>query len=181
MIQEIVAPATEEWRAIAGYEGRYEVSNLGRVKSLLAANNVKRIHIKPQRLTSGKRGKYLRVNLYKDGHHLTVCVHKVVAEAFVGPCPVGLTVNHKDTIKTHNYDTNLEYITGVNNTAHSVANRLHAYGERNGKAKLTDNDIPMIRHRAKGGESAYRIAKDYMMSEVAISDVITRKHWRHIP
>jgi NUMOD4 motif/HNH endonuclease len=180
MIQINVAEATEEWRAVVGYEGRYEVSSFGRVRSLIGANDVLRIHIKLQRMTGGKRGKYLRVNLYKNGTHLTMSVHKLVAEAFIGPCPPGWTVNHKDTIKTHNFSTNLEYLTGIDNTAHSVANRLHAYGERNGRCKLQEEDIPIIRQRVKNGESCYRVAKDYPVSETVIVRIVDRRLWKHV-
>ena len=102
----------ETWKSIAGYEGIYEVSDQGRVKSLKFG---KEKILKPRDNNWG----YLQVNLYKDGHVKTVKVHRLVAEAFI-PNSQGLeTVNHKDEVKTNNVASNLECMTRGDNVAYS--------------------------------------------------------------
>lgn len=109
----------EYWKPVLGYEGLYEVSNLGRVKSL--DRWVKGIYNSVQL----KRGKiikprktwdnYIVVNLSKDGKMKTVKVHRLVAQAFL-PNPDNLPqVNHKDEDKNNNTVDNLEWCTNLYN------------------------------------------------------------------
>ena len=107
---------TETWKAIAGYEGLYEVSNLGRVKSLKYG---KEKILKPGKNTGG----YLQVSLFKDGKTSNLRVHRLVAEAFI-PNPKGLaTINHKDEVKTNNAATNLEWMSQKDNINYGTHNK----------------------------------------------------------
>lgn len=178
MIQENVADTTEEWRAVPNYEDRYEVSNIGRVRSLLDFTGKKRIKIKSTRLVNKR---YRRVTLYKHGEQWTITVHQLVALCFIGPPPKGMTVNHIDTIKLNNHLSNLEYITQRDNTAHSVKNRLHAYGARNGRCKLKEEDIPRIRWLIKSGVPTLRITEEFGVSDSVILNIAKGKLWKHIP
>ena len=102
----------ENWKAITGYEGIYEVSDQGRVKSLKYG---KEKILKPRKTTWG----YLLVSLCKDGHTKQTYVHRIVSEAFI-PNPQGLeTVNHKDEDKTNNFASNLEWMSQEDNVAYS--------------------------------------------------------------
>lgn len=101
----------EMWKPISGYEGLYEVSNFGRVKSLKFG--------KEKILTPGNYKGYLSVQLCKDGKRKMMRVHRLVAEAFI-PNPNKLeTVNHKDEDKTNNSANNLEWMSSVDNVAYS--------------------------------------------------------------
>lgn len=94
----------EQWKNIKGYDGKYQVSDLGRVRSLKFGK---------ERVLVGCKQKYgyLLVNLCKDGKVKTCLLHRLVAEAFI-PNPYGLTeVNHKDEDKTNNAVSNLEWCT----------------------------------------------------------------------
>lgn len=102
----------ETWKAIDGYEGHYEVSDLGRVRSMKYG---KEKILKLCKTTNG----YLRVGLRKDGQKKMSLVHRLIAEAFI-PNPNNLeTVNHKDEIKTNNAAINLEWMSREDNVAYS--------------------------------------------------------------
>lgn len=102
----------EHWKSITGYEGLYEVSDLGRVKSL--KHGKERI-MKPGKTSSG----YLKVILCKDGKLKHSKIHRLVAKAFI-PNPNNLeTVNHKDEVKTNNVASNLEWMSREDNVAYS--------------------------------------------------------------
>ena len=111
----------EQWRPVKGYEGLYEVSSLGRVKSLnYNRTGVEKI-LKPG-MTSG----YLQVGLYKDGEVKHFYVHRLVAEAFL-PNPEGLTeVNHKDENKENNVVGNIEWASRLYNNNYGTRNKRAA-------------------------------------------------------
>ena len=107
---------TETWKAIAGFEGLYEVSNLGRVRSLKFG---KEKILKQQKNNDG----YLQVGLHKDGHAKQTYVHRLIAEAFI-PNPNNLdTVNHKDEVKTNNAASNLEWMSRKDNINYGTRNK----------------------------------------------------------
>lgn len=115
----------EEWRPVKDYEGRYEVSNLGRVRSLdhKAERIINGVHndidVKGRLLTPRiiRKG-YLRVCLSKHDY----LVHRLVANAFV-PNPDNLPqVNHIDEDKTNNRADNLEWVTNKENSDHGTRN-----------------------------------------------------------
>ena len=110
----------EEWRDIKGYEGKYQVSNLGRVKSLKDSKENYREKILSN--STDKRG-YSNVNLYKNGKRNYFKVHRLVAEAFI-PNPNNYPqVNHKDENKTNNCVSNLEWCTHEYNINYGTRNK----------------------------------------------------------
>ena len=115
----------EIWRPIDGFEGLYEVSNLGRVKSCDRFVNSKggtRLH-KGKVLKQAKDGGgYLQVNLCKDGKPTAVKVHRLVWEGFNGKIPEGMQVNHIDEDKTNNSLDNINLMTPKQNVNWGTGN-----------------------------------------------------------
>ena len=109
----------EIWKDIAGYEGLYQVSNLGKVRSLQYGNRdeVRELYLKPH-----TRG-YLQVELHKNGSRKMFTVHRLVAMAFVDGYEETKLVNHIDEDKQNNVSTNLEWVTASQNVLHSISHR----------------------------------------------------------
>lgn len=115
----------EIWRDIKGYEGHYQISNFGRVKSLsrtivdaIGSRKSKEIIMK-QKVNAGG---YLVVNLSKCGKYKTLFIHRLVAEAFVNNPYKLPQVNHKDENKFNNCEWNLEWCTPVYNSNYGTRN-----------------------------------------------------------
>ena len=108
---------SEIWKDIEGYDGKYQVSNLGRVRSMWRNNQYKNkigtpTVLKPSIDSHG----YVQVHLTKNGVPKTVLLHRLVAEAFI-PNPDNLPqVNHKSEVKTENFVENLEWCDGKYNS-----------------------------------------------------------------
>ena len=109
----------ELWKDIEGYEGLYQVSNTGKVRSLRYRNRdeIKELSLKPH-----SRG-YLQIELHKDGMRKTFTVHRLVAKAFVEGYQEGKEVNHIDENKRNNTVDNLEWVSPSQNVLHSISHR----------------------------------------------------------
>lgn len=110
----------ESWLPIPGYEGCYEVSNLGRVRSLPRNTTFGRI-LAQDILHAGHR----RVTLYRDGRRSRIFVHRLVLLAFVGPCPEGMECRHLNGDSADNRLANLTYGTRSENTLDDVRHGKH--------------------------------------------------------
>ena len=117
----------EVWKDIAGYEGLYQISNLGRVKSLEREVKVGRgtrhqaeLIVKQETLNNG----YLRVRLSKNGDMSGYLVHRLVAKMFIPNVANWTEVNHKNGVKTDNYVENLEWISHKENMRHAFRTGL---------------------------------------------------------
>lgn len=115
---------SEEWRPVVGYEGLYEVSDLGNVRSMARCVDNGRGWKRPYRakekaLQKNNHG-YLIVGLYSKGKAKLMSVHRLVAEAFIPNPENKAEVNHIDGNKTNNCVWNLEWATRTENACHSV-------------------------------------------------------------
>lgn len=111
----------EIWKDIKGFEGRYQISNLGRVKSMISNHNGKNNDVVNNYILKFHydRGGYQKVTLIESSKKYRYClVHRLVAAAFIGN-PDGMQINHKDGIKTNNNVDNLEICTQSYNTIHA--------------------------------------------------------------
>ena len=128
----------EEFRPIEGYEGLYEIGNLGTVVSLRKTYGKCVITGRYVLKEIEHRDGYRKVNLYRCGKMKTVQIHRLVAKAFI-PNPYNLReVNHKNGNKTDNRVENLEWCTSQYNTKHAYDNNL---GNLKAKADLNLNRI----------------------------------------
>lgn len=136
----------EVWKDIAGYEGLYQVSNLGNVRSLNWRNTktAKNLFLKPH-----NKG-YLQVELAKNGTKKSFVVHRLVANAFLNN-PLGYTeVNHKDENKKNNNAKNLEWCDRSYNVLYSIKNRKNADHRKYFGRKSKNADIK-VQQIAKDG------------------------------
>lgn len=124
----------EVWRPVVGYEDAYEVSNRGRVRQTgKVRSNASSHRLMKQNLFKGRN--YLYVGLCPNGlgsQNIAKCqkkipVHVLVAEAFLGPRPSGLVVNHKDGCSLNNWAENLEYCTTAGNSHHAFKTGLAVF------------------------------------------------------
>ena len=134
---------TEKWRPIIGFYGLYEVSDQGRVKSLARTLSLDRIdkggrRSVRERILSRKRvGRYAYVSLSMNGVVKTALVHRLVLEAFVGPCPDGMQCRHFPDRDGHNNSLkNLSWGTPTENQADRFVHKTDDRGKRK-KRRLT--------------------------------------------
>jgi len=165
----------EEWRPIPGHEGRYEVSSLGRVRSLRYKRQTARVE--PLRL-SVNRGGYQIVSLNIAGRDKTFHVHRLVATVFHGPCPAGFQAAHLDNVRTNNVPGNLRWVTAKENHSHKIAHGTQQIGEKNPFAKLTEDAVRLIRS-VRGGTK--ELAARFGVGYGAIQAVRRGERWKHIP
>lgn len=154
-----------QWKPIKNYEGLYEVSNTGLVRSVDRIDCVgKRQKGKILRLNNTE--KYLRVVLCKDGTPKTFYIHRLVAITFISNEENYKCVNHKDGNKLNNNVENLEWCTYSHNMKHAFSNGLAKPWNK----KLFDKDIKRI-VSLKGHISGKKVAKDYSVSAALIYQI----------
>ena len=174
----------EFWKDIVGYEGRYQVSNNGNVKSLARITesrkgvfqNKKEVILKS--FDSG-RG-YLKYKLCSSGEK-TISAHKLVAMAFIENPENKSQINHLNGLKKDNRACNLEWCTGSENVIHSLNNNLKISqkGSEHGMSKLTEKNVLEIRKIGRT-KTLKEIGKIYNVDASSISLVLLNKIWKHI-
>ena len=164
----------EIWKDVVGFEGIYQVSNLGKVKSLKFGKE------KYLSITKSSIG-YLNTKLQLNKKNKSFLVHRLVAETFIKnefnkPC-----VNHINGIKTDNRIENLDWCTHKENTEHSLKNDLIKTGCNRKQSKLSLKDIEYIRKNYKEKDKkngGYKLAEMFGVSRNCISNVVKNKTYR---
>lgn len=166
----------ELWLPVLGYEGLYEVSSEGRVRSLAGRRSgrvLKSRVLKPFNI----RG-YCLVGLSRNGVTKTFQVHRLVMCSFTGLEPL-LEVNHKDGNKSNNRHTNLEWVTHRENIDHAHReNLVDTRGEKNFKHKLLEEDVRVI--LLPFVESNVQLAEIFDVSPATITHIKLGQTWRHL-
>jgi hypothetical protein len=165
-------PPTEEWRVIPGFD-RYEVSSWGRVRRLTPYRSTTVGKILK---TDRQRGGHLLVRLGMGGGKVTaMSVHRLVALAFVGPAPSAAhLVAHSDGTPAHNWANNVSWKTHRQNMADRIVHGTDPSGERNPNAKLSDDDVRLIRAWSRIGETKHAVlARLFNVSDSHIHSIVT--------
>ena len=149
----------EVWRDIPGFPG-YQASSLGRVRSQHKV-------LKPQPSRSG----HVFVAPCIGGVQSRHGVHRLVCAAFNGPCPDGYECGHRDGDATNNRPENLSWITRLENQRDRIRHGTTNRGQRNGRAKLTDEQMQEIRRRALAGEKHADIASAFGVVKSHVSNI----------
>lgn len=130
----------EYWKPVPGYEGRYEVSDHGRVRSLNYRHTGQIRVLRPKKT----RDYYLRINLCKDGVVKTFRVHRLVWTAFVGEIPEGYELDHINATPSDNRLSNLRCVTCKQNHENPITNQRHADACRAANKKRCSKSIVQL-------------------------------------
>ena len=166
----------EEWRDIPGYEGKYQASSLGRIRSLnFSVRGI--CHFTGREFQRTIQGRILRPSEYCKTSHVSVVlghgthgvpVHQLVAHTFLGECPAGKEVLHNNGNPKDNRVENLRYGTRTENI-------LDVYKEGGRWRKLSVEDVYDIRFRFLCGYRGSEIAKLYGVSQITVSNIKNRR------
>lgn len=178
-----MADTQEIWVDIRNYEGCYQISNKGRVKSLereVLHDGI--TYTQPERILThwcGTTSLYDCVRLYKNGVGTKFSVHRLVAEYFLDDWDSELEVNHLDGNRYNNVAENLEMCTHRRNMEHAIANDLkNDYGEKSSNAKLTNAQAEEIRRKYyAGGVTQEELASQYRVCRQTISSIVRHKKY----
>ena len=180
----------EEWKPIQNYEGLYEISNLGNVRSLDREVIVTRKNktsfkrtLKGQVLRLSKTTKgYPQIALGKNGKLKSFEVHRLVAKAFMENPHNFIVVNHIDGNIKNNNVSNLEWCTHSHNSKHAYAIGVlkPIRGEKNTQSILTDKEVLEIRRLNASGLSQRKLGKMFNVCHTTIRMIILRRKWKHI-
>jgi predicted nucleic acid-binding protein len=172
----------EIWKEIQNYEGLYQISNLGNVKSLerLKSNGKGMQRVYEKILIPGKdRKKYLVCNLSKNNKHKTIKIHRLVAKNFVENPNNKIQVNHIDGNKNNNAYDNLEWVTNKENREHACKLGLHF-------KMLVGQEKNVCKYYLKTNISILKIAKKFNTTRQVIGRIlkennikIRRSGWKH--
>lgn len=175
----------ELWKPIIGYEGIYEVSNMGNIRSI-DRHRADGAFISGRKIKTSLAMGYPYFNACKNGRSSPIYVHQCVAEAFIGLRPDGFQINHIDGDKRNNFVGNLEYVTPSQNMSHAISRGLNVVprpdnrGENHGMSKLLNSDIPDIKHLLSSGHSVEEVSGIYGVSRATINDIKRGVSWKHI-
>lgn len=167
------------WKDVIGYEGRYEVSDRGDVKSLSTKRRSSPIILKPFIDKDG----YGTLKLFDGEKFKNVKIHRLVLSAFLGrELGKGLVVNHKDGIKLNNCLKNLEEVTSKLNNIHARENGLMIAqkGQDASRAKRSNQHIFNIKNDILSGMKTKEIAEKYSEEQSLISHIRAGRIWSSV-
>ena len=175
---------TEDWRPIPGWEGLYEASSQGRIRSLShstefdVAGRFSKTRFFPGMILKHTRqdGKYPQVSLCRDGVVTRVDIHRVICRTFHGEPADGEEAAHRNGIKNDVRSENLRWATPLDNAVDKATHGTNAVGTRHGQAKLSEADVIAIRSSPLKG---VEIAAAFRLSKAQVSRIRTGKRWRH--
>jgi hypothetical protein len=178
-----VAIPDEVWLPLPAYEGLYEVSDYGRVRSV---DRTVPYRGGKSRKLSGRALKqqpsthdYPAVSLCRDGSYRSFAIHILVARAFIGQPADGEEVRHRNGDRSNPTLSNLCYGTRTDNMQDAADHGTLARGEKNGHARLNEADVKHIR-TMQGIVSARSLAELFGVTRGTIYAIQGHKRWRHV-
>lgn len=167
-------------RPITNFSG-YQVNRLGDVESCWSR------YVRPPRLTETwlplrpvVRQGYLTVNLSKVGRKAAHLIHRLVLEAFVGPCPEGMVACHNDGDPANNELANLRWDSPRANSADALKHGRRSWGE-NANSKLKEGQVLQIRRLRAEGIPMRELAIKFEVHPDTIGKIVNRRSWKHLP
>ena len=170
----------EQWKDVPGYEGLYQASTAGCIRSLTKRSTSCRGTLK----TSVRPDGYMNVSLFDhDGSPTSFTAHKVILITFRGPRPAGCQAAHLNGVRSDNRLDNLIWATVKENHSHKRAHGTDSSGERNPQAVLTESAVAEIRQAYRPYSRTHgttALAQLYGVTPNTIWTVVKRKSWNHI-
>lgn len=176
----------EIWKDVVGYEGFYQVSSIGRIKSLgriLVNSRGYSVPIPVKILKPQKRGRYLKIDLTNINSETSqLAIHRLVAMAFCENTYNYPVVNHKDSDPSNSHFYNLEWCTYKHNTHQWMfVEKRGRSGANHPNTTLTIEQVNQIRDIGKNnGITTRDIAKKFGVSQYCIVSIINRKTWKNV-
>ena len=177
----------ERWKPATGYEGHYEVSDAGNVRSI--NRDVPTINrwgactrfCPSQEIKSSTNNGYRRVMLTDaNGVERNHLVHRLVLEAFVGPCPKGEETRHLNGERSDNRLENQQWGTKSLNMVDRETHGNTSRGSANGNSTLREDDVVAIKHGLKLGVPQQSLADHFNVSQVNVSRIKLGYIWTHV-
>lgn len=183
----MISPAStlEHWKPVLGFEGFYEVSSHGRVRSLPRIRKARRrngteftmrMDGRLLILCLNKDG-YLQGNMCVEGNRKNFEVHRLVCEAFHGPAPEGYEAAHNDGVRTNCHEDNLRWATPADNTADKNGHGTMLRAEAHPMAKLDEGKVRFIRSSTQGPTA---LGRKYGVHPSVIKGIRSGKIWKSV-
>lgn len=168
------------WKSIPGFAGLYEISDGGAVRSLdRYANGMRKGRVLKQSI---KAKGYRQVTLCReDGTRASFFVHRLVAQAFIGPCAFGEVVRHLDDQPSNNRLINIAYGTHLHNAQDKKRLGTQTKGERHSMAKLTESEVRfiLVQDLSRFGSTA-KLARQFGVTPSHVAAIRAGKTWKHL-
>lgn len=174
----------EVWLPAPGYEGRYELSSFGRVRSLprVEVSTKGRRVVRGGFLSPGRnKDGYLVISLASEGKRRTMTLHRLVCRAFHGePTILHREAAHLDGSRTNARASNLKWVSKRENHFHKRLHGTHGAGEAHPRAKLTEVTVRLALEKLAEGWTCREVGLLFGVSTSAVEDLRKRKNWRHV-
>lgn len=167
---------SELWQPVVGYKGLYEVSDQGRVRSLPRFRAGRTYGGKLLKPCVGTRG-HLLIRLSRECSSATFAVHRLVAAAFLGPCPEGQVVRHGANGAHDNSAVNLSYGTQADNINDKRRDGTWQIADTAGRRILTSEEVITIYQSDK---TSPQLAEEFGVDQTTIRAIWRGKNWRSV-